>query len=97
MTPTSGLVVDPLVDFSCSLLGRTEVQVPALALEVSFVGSDKGLLHGEALVSEHAVCNQHNVLVGPGRQGLVQLLQHLVWPCAHRGNVRYGTSNSARD
>lgn len=88
MTPTFGLIVDPLVDFCRSLLGCTEVQVPALTLEVGFVGSDKGLLHGEALLSEHAVCNQHNVLVGPGRQGLVQLLQHLVWPCAQRGNVR---------
>lgn len=88
MTPTFGLVADPFVDLIRSLMGPTEVQSPALAVEVGFVGGNKGRLHGEALVSEHAVGNQHNVLVGLGRQGLVQLPQHLVRSCADGGSSR---------
>lgn len=82
MTPTFGLIVDPVIDFICCLIGFAEVQAPALTLEVGFVGSYKGLFHGEALLGEHGVGNQYNVLVGLGCQGLVQLLQHLVWSCA---------------
>lgn len=88
MTPTFGLVADPFVDLIRSLLGPTEVQSLALTVEVGFVGGNKGLLHGEALVSEHAVGNQHNVLVGLGGQGLVQLPQHLVRSCPDGGSGR---------
>lgn len=87
-TPTFGLVADPFVNLIRSLMGPIEVQSPALAVEVGFVGGNKGLLHGETLVSEHAVGNQHNVLVGLSRQGLVQLPQHLVRPCADGGSSR---------
>lgn len=85
-TPTFGLIVDPLVDFICCSRGVSEVQAPALTLEVGLVGGYEGLLHGEALLGEHGVSNQHRVLVGPSRQGLVQLLEHLVRPCANQVN-----------
>lgn len=84
--PTFGLVADPLVDLICSFLGPAEVQSSALAVEVGFVGGNKGLLHGETLVREHAVGDQHNVLIGLSRQGLVQLPQHLVRSCAGGGH-----------
>lgn len=86
MTPTIGLIVDPFIDFICCLLLVAEVQAPALALEVGFVGSYKGLLHGEVLAGEHGVGDQHGAPVGLCRQGLVQLLQHLVRPCADEVN-----------
>lgn len=82
--PTFGLVADPLVDFICCFLRLSEVQTPALTLEVGFVGGYKGLLHGEALLSEHGVGDQHGVLIGLRRQGLVKLLQHFVRPCANQ-------------
>lgn len=82
MPPTFGLIVDPFIDFICGPTGVAEVQAPALTLEVGFVGGYKGRLHGEALLAEHAVGNQHKVLVGFSCQGLVQLLQHLVGACA---------------
>lgn len=88
MNPTFSLIVDPFIDFSCRLTGVAEVQVPALTLEVGLVRGHKGLLHGEAVSGEHCVGNQHNILVGFGRQGLVQLSQHLVWSCADR--VKFG-------
>lgn len=64
----------------------SEVQAPALTLEVGLVGGYEGLLHGEALHGEHGVSNQHRVLVGLSRQGLVQLLKHLVRPCTDQVN-----------
>lgn len=64
----------------------SEVQAPALTLEVGLVGGYEGLLHGEALHGEHGVSNQHRVLVGLSRQGLVQLLEHLVRPCTDQVN-----------
>lgn len=85
-SPTFGLVADPLIDFICCLLGVSEVQTPALTLEVGFVGGYKGLLHGEALLSEHGVGDQHGVLIGLSCQGLVKLLKHLVRPCANQVN-----------
>lgn len=67
-------------------MGVAEVQAPALTLEVGFVGGYEGLLHGEALLAEHGVGNQHKVLVGLSRQGLVQPLQHIVWAWANQVN-----------
>lgn len=71
---TFGLVVDPFIDFICCPLWVTKVQAHALTLVVGFVGGYKGLLHGETLFAEHGIGNHHNVLVGLGCQGLVQLL-----------------------
>ena len=85
-TPTLGLIANPLVDFICCFLGVSEVQTPALTLEVGFVGGHKGLLHGEALLCEHGVGDEHGVLIGLSRQGLVKLLEHLVRPCANQVN-----------
>lgn len=86
LLPTFGLIADPLIDFICCFLGVCEVQTPALTLEVGFVGGYKGLLHGEALLSEHGIGDQHRVLIGLGRQGLVKLLKHFVRPCANQVN-----------
>ena len=72
MTPTFGLIVDPLIDFIGSPLAVAEVQAPALTLEVALVGGDKGLLHGETLLAENAIGDQHSILVGLCCQGLVQ-------------------------
>lgn len=87
-TPTFGLIADPLVDFIRCFLGVSEVQVPALTLEVGFVGGHEGLLHGEALLAEQGVGDQHRVLIGLARQGLVKLLQHLVRPCENQAHSR---------
>lgn len=87
-TPTFGLIADPLVDFTRCFLGVSEVQVPALTLEVGFVGGHEGLLHGEALLAEQGVGDQHRVLIGLARQGLVKLLQHLVRPCENQAHSR---------
>lgn len=83
---TFGLIVDPFIDFICCCLRVAEVQSPALTLEVLFVGGHKSLLHGEILLAEHSICNQHDVLVGFARQVLMQLLQHLVRTCADQEN-----------
>lgn len=85
-TPTFGLIADPLIDFIRCFLGVSEVQTPALTMEVGFVGGYKGPLHGEALLSEHGIGDQHGVLIGLCRQGLVKLLKHLVRPCANQVN-----------
>lgn len=87
MSPTIGLIIDPFIDFICCLLLVAEVQVPALTLEVGFVGGHKGLLHGEALAGEDGVGNQHSAPVGLCCQGFVQLPQQLVRPCADEVNV----------
>lgn len=76
--PTFGLVVDPVVDLTRCILRVVEVQAPELTLEVGFVSGHKGLLHGEALLAENAIGNEHSILIGPSHQRLVQLLQHLV-------------------
>lgn len=84
--PTFGLIADPLIDFTCCFRRVSEVQAPALTLEVGFVGGYKALLHGEAVLGEQGVGDQHRVLVGLSRQGLVKLPEHPVRPCANPVN-----------
>lgn len=67
-------------------MGVAEVQGPALTLKVGFVGTHEGLLHGETPLAEQGVGNQHDVLIGLGSQGFVQLLQHFVRPCPDQVN-----------
>lgn len=63
MTPTFGLIADPMIDIISCCSGVAEVQAPALTLEVCFIGGHKGLLHWETVVAEHGVSNLHKVLV----------------------------------
>ena len=60
---TFGFIVDPGVDFICCPLCVSEIEAPALTLEIGFVGGYKGLLHGEALLRKHGVGDGNNVLV----------------------------------
>lgn len=81
---TFGLVFDPGIDLIRGCTGVAEVQVPALTLKVGFVGRHERLLHGETFLAEHGVGDQHRVQVRFGREGFVQLPQHLIRPCAHK-------------